>query len=305
MTTWFAVILILNLVVTAVYLIVMLLHRKTLHRSCILKAVVMLLCPVVAPICFFIAFLFWILSRQSVDLEDVIFSKARVKTFNVPEEHKEMNIVSMEDALVVSDRENLRTLMMNIVGNDSSDSLAVIRKGLRADDSETSHYAASVLQDKLGVYRRHVQDTFLLIQNIEIEEEEDIEKRADQAAELLEYMIPMLKRDVFGEMEKKEFVRKLDILGDYFAASEKKWFDVYTCDDVFHIALEADEDSIAEKWCSRLIEEYPDSENSYVCRLHLYYKQGRRDEFRETMDALRKSDIVVGAQLLEWIRIFG
>lgn len=305
MTTWFIVTLVLNLLVVAVYLIVMLLHSKTMKRSSVLKAIVMLICPVAAPFCFLIAYLFWILSRQSVDLEDVIFSKERVATYNVPEEHKEMNVVSMEDALVVSDRENLRNLMMNVVGNDTGDSLAVIRKGLRANDSETAHYAASVLQEKLGVYRRYVQDAFLALKNAEAKTKEDIDNRAAQSADLLEYMIPMLKRDVFGEMEKKEFVRKLDALGEFLTASDKKWLDIYTCDDVFHIALDADEDTIAEKWCGRLIETYPDSQSAYACRLHLYYKQGRREEFRETMDELKKSEVVVDAQLLEWIRIFG
>lgn len=305
MTTWFIVTLILNLLVVVVYLVVMLLHSKATKRSSVLKAIVMLVCPVTAPICFLIAYLFWILSRQSVDLEDVIFSKERVTTYHVPEEQKEMNVVSMEDALIVSDRENLRDLMMNVVGNDTGDSLGVIRKGLRANDSETAHYAASVLQDKLGAYRRYVQDTFLLVTNTEAKTNEDIDKRAAQAADLLEYMIPMLKRDVFGEMEQKEYVYKLDALGELLAGSDQSWLDIYTCDDVFHIALNANEDAIAEKWCGRLIEAYPDSQNAYACRLHLYYKQGRREEFRKTMDELKKSEVVVDAQLLEWIRIFG
>ena len=305
MTAWFIVALILNLIVVAVYLFVTVFRRKNNRNSCVLKAIVMLLCPIAAPACFLIAYIFWLFSRQSVDLEDVIFSKERVTTYKVPEEQKEMNVVSMEDALIVSDRENLRNLMMNVVGENNNDSLAVIRKGLLADDSETAHYAASVLQDKLGVFRRHVQDTFLYLQRMEVQTEEDIDMRVDQAADLLEYMIPMMKRDVFGEVEKKEMVQKLDVLCGFCAASERKWLDVYMCDDVFHVALDANEDAIAEKWCSHLIEKYPESQSAYACRLHLYYKQGRRDEFRETMDALKKSEVVVDAQLLEWIRIFG
>ena len=300
MTTWFVVTLIVNLLVVAAYLIVQHLKHKTTRRSCLLKAGVMLLCPVAGPVCFFAAYLVWILFRQSADLEDVIFSKERVKTYRVPEEHKEMNVVSMEDALVVSGRENLRNLMMNVVCEDNGESLAVISKGLRSDDSETSHYAASVLQDKLGAYRRHVQNACLLLQ-----ETEDAEERAEQAAELLEYMIPMLKRGVFGAVELSGFVQKADELAQIVAESEKKWLDVYAYDDLFHIAVEANEDEIAQKWCARLTAEYPNTQNAYACRLHLYYKQGRREEFRETLEALKKSDVVVEAQLLEWIRIFG
>jgi hypothetical protein len=260
----------------------------------------MIICPVIGPVCFFVAYLVWLLSRQRVDLEDVIFSKARVKTYRIPEEGKEMNMVSMEDALVVSDRENLRNLMMNVVCEDTGEALTVISKGLRADDSETSHYAASVLQDKLGAYRRHVQTAYIQLQNTE-----DTEARCAQAKELLEYMIPMLTRGVLGSVELSAFVKKADELAEIVAASEEKWLDAYTHDDLFHIAIAADEDAIAEKWSSRLTANYPNTQNAYTCRLHLYYKQGRREEFRETLAELKQSDVVVDAQLLEWIRIFG
>ena len=71
------------------------------------------------------------------------------------------------------------------------------------------------------------------------------------------------------------------------------------------VVVEANEEAIAEKWCDRLMAEYPQTHNAYACRLHLCYKQGRREEFRETMEALKRSDVVVDAQLLEWIRVFG
>jgi hypothetical protein len=299
MTTWLVITLILNLVIVAAYLIVQLLLGKNARKSCFLKAGVMLLCPAIGPACFFVAYLVWLFSRKSADLEDVIFSKERVTTYKVPEENKEMNVVSMADALVVSDRENLRNLMMNVVCDDDGEALAVIRQGLQSDDSETSHYAASVLQDKLGAYRRRVQADFLQLLEVE-----DKEARATQAAKLLEYMIPMLKRGVFGVAELSGFVKKADTLAEIIAASKETWIDVYTFDDLFHIAMEAKEEAIAEKWCNCLTAAYPDTPNAYSCRLHLYYQQGRREEFKETMEELKQSNVVVDSQLLEWIRTF-
>ena len=300
MTTWFVIMLALNLVIVVAYLIVQLLLRRSVRKSCFLKAGVMLLCPIIGPACFFVAYLVWILSRQSADLEDVIFSKERVATYKVPEENKEMNVVSMADALIVSDRENLRKLMMNVVCDDDGEALGVISQGLQSDDSETSHYAASVLQDKLGAYRRRVQTEFLQLQEVE-----DKEVRATQAAKLLEYMIPMLKRGAFGAVELSGFTQKADVLVDMITSSEETWLDAYTYDDLFHVAMEAKEEAIAEKWCNRLMAEYPNTQNAYTCRLHLYYTQGRRMEFRNTMVELKQSDVVIDAQLLEWIRVFG
>ena len=49
--------------------------------------------------------------RQEVDLEDVIFSKERIKTHLKADEERERNMVPIEEALAVSDRKNLRMLV--------------------------------------------------------------------------------------------------------------------------------------------------------------------------------------------------
>ena len=64
--------------------------------------------------------------RQEVDLEDVIFSKERIKTHLKADEERERNMVPIEEALAVSDRKNLRMLMMNVIRGDLKDSLESI-----------------------------------------------------------------------------------------------------------------------------------------------------------------------------------
>lgn len=297
---WFVIVLGLNVLIVVCYLIANALRSKAQRRSCFLKAFCMFVCPIAGPVYFLIAYLFECASQKDVHIEDVIFSKDRVVSYRAPEEEKERNVVSLADAIAVSDRENLRKLMMQVVCDDDGASLAVISKGLYADDSEISHYAATVLQEKLGVYRRYVQSAFLRLQGVR-----NAEARAAQAAELLDYMIPMLKRGVFGAVEQSSLVQKMDTVAETLLTTDKSRLDIYIYDDLFHIALNANEDGIAEKWCNRLVAEYPGMVNAYSCRLHLYYKQGRHEEFRETMEELKKSDVVVDAHLLEWIRLFG
>ena len=50
-----------------------------------------------------------------MDLEDVIFSKERVKTHLRADEEREGNLVPIEEALAISDKDSLRTLVMNVV----------------------------------------------------------------------------------------------------------------------------------------------------------------------------------------------
>lgn len=70
-------------------------------------------------------------------------------------------MVSLEEALEVTDKKSLRTLMLNVIRGDYQNSLASINLALNSEDSETAHYALSILQDVLNrfpevKYRRNI-----------------------------------------------------------------------------------------------------------------------------------------------------
>ena len=103
--------------------------------------------------------------RQAVDLEDVIFSKERVQT------HLESGRGAggatwrrWKNRLAVSDKRNMRMLMLNVIRGDMQKSLESITMALNSEDSETSHYAASVLRDELNDFRSNVQKMYTQMQ---------------------------------------------------------------------------------------------------------------------------------------------
>ena len=57
----------------------------------------------------------------------------------------------LEESLAVSDKRNMRMLMLNVIRGDMQKSLESITMALNSEDSETSHYAASVLRDELNI----------------------------------------------------------------------------------------------------------------------------------------------------------
>lgn len=296
----FIIVLIINVLIVLGYLVVMILMKRESKRSFLVKAAVMFLCPVAGPLCVLFSYLLYLLlSWVNVDLEDVIFSKERVKTYSFPDEEKEKNLVPLEDAIAVSDKGSLRRLMMDVVKDDQGESLTAISRGLYAEDTETSHYAASVLQEKLGLYRRNVQTAFMKLQ-----ETEDVQERAVSAVELLDYMTPMLKRGVFGTVEQRGHIQTMDTVAEILLEADKNRMTGNYYEELCHLALDVDEDAIAEKWCNRLVEQYPEMLIAYTCRLHMYFKQGLNEQFRETLDELKKANVVIDAKTLELIRIF-
>ena len=104
----FCMLLLINTVVAIVYVIGNCLVRREEKKTDILmKGIIMFLCPVVGPLFFFAGLVFnKVFFRQNVDLEDVIFSKERVKTHLRADEEREGNLVPIEEARAISDKDN-------------------------------------------------------------------------------------------------------------------------------------------------------------------------------------------------------
>ena len=90
--------------------------KKENRRTYLIRFIVMVLCPVIGPFYFLISYLVYItIFRQSIDLEDVVFSKERVKTRLKADEERERDMVPLEEALAVSDKKSVRMLMLNVI----------------------------------------------------------------------------------------------------------------------------------------------------------------------------------------------
>ncbi len=147
-----------NTLVTIVYCVVSSLRMRR-DPGLAARCIVMLLCPCVGPVYFGLC---WVLRtlffHKPVDLTDVIFTKDREKTLLKADEAGESGIVPVEDAVTVVDKQNARVAMLEVLRHDIRKSLSSIFVALDSEDSEISHYAASMLQSELGKFRVGVQE---------------------------------------------------------------------------------------------------------------------------------------------------
>lgn len=272
--------------------------KRRLKKSHIFILIVMLICPVVGPLFFLPACLWYkLFFSEPVDLDDVIFSKERVKASVRAEEEQERNMVSLEEAIEVTNESDLRNLMMNIVKGDIRKSLASISLALNSEDTETAHYAASVLQDALNDFRMTVEKQKKLI------EEGGADKTA-YADMLLNYMNDVLKQKVFTDMEQKSYVAEMDYVGEVLYAEAPDAMSIEQMEALILRLLEIENFIDCEKWCERAKEKYPNTLAAYTCRLKLYFSSGQREKFFETIEELKHSPVVVDRETLELIRVF-
>lgn len=268
------------------------------RRAFLIKFFVMLLCPVIGPLFFIISYLLdKILFWTAPDLEDVIFSKDRVKIQLKADEERVRNMVPLEEALAINEKKDLRTVMMNMVKGEIQDSLAAIALALDSEDSESSHYAASVMTDELNEFRRRVQAL-----SWEILQEEEDETEYEEM--LIDYMNQVLKLRIFTIIEQRRFVHIMADTAEKLRQKDQSKLKEEQYESVCLRLLDIEDYTDSEKWCAWLAEQYPERLSAYTCRLKLYFTLQNKEAFFTTLNDLKKSDVVIDRETLELIRVF-
>ncbi|MCI8441534.1 MAG: hypothetical protein HFG27_03250 [Provencibacterium sp.] len=308
----FLILLVVNTLVALLYLLWMVLvdvpvmqkkdpNGEQMHdnrRTFLIKFLVMLLCPVVGPLFFlFSHILYLVFFPTAMDLDDVIFSKERVKIQLKADEERGRNMVPMEEALLVNGAKDMRLVMMNTLKGEVNASLATIAMALNSEDSESSHYAASVLSDGLNDFRLQVQKLLAAMED-EPQEETGCEEL------LIDYMNGILCQQIFTRIEQANLVRKMAEIAEKLYQKNPARLDGDRYENICLRLLEIEDFETSEKWCLRLTEQHPDQLCAFTCRLKLYFTSKNREAFFETLSALKSSEVVIDNETLELIRIF-
>lgn len=294
----FWLLLLLNFIIVIVYVVWNILRKEENQRGFIIRTIVMLCCPVIGP-CFFLLghILFLTVFSDTVDLEDVIFSKERVKTYLHADEERERNVVPLEEAIEITDKENLRNLMLNIVRGDVNQSLSKVAMALDGEDTETAHYAASVLQDTLNDFRNKVQKFREAM-------EKDEEQQVEYATKLIEYMDGYLKQHVLTDLEQKTYVHIMDEACELIYQKETLRLLNVHYETVAVRLLEIRDFEKSQKWCERAVYHHPNTLSTYTMQLKLYFTSNQKDKFFSVLEDLRSSSVVIDKETLEMIRVF-
>ncbi len=273
-------------------------NKKRDRKSYVICGIIMLLCPLTGPVFFCLAHAFYrAFFFEPVDLDGVIFSKERVRTFIRADEESERNMVPLEEAIEVATTDELRNLMMNIVRGDIRKSLATISLALNSEDTETAHYAASVLQDALNDFRATVQQEFKKLKT-------DGENVAAPAGMLIDYMNQVLRQKVLTDVEQIDYVKILDEVCEILYEKEKERMTSAHFEAVSLRLLEVEEYELCLKWCERAVYQYPNTLATYTCQLKLFFNSGQKERFFEVLNELKHSSIVIDSETLELIRVF-
>ena len=298
----FLIVVIINCLIAAVYLLWYLVFKRDQdnRKQYIMHTVIMVLCPVIGPLFFLCGFLkYHFLVFGDRDLSDVEFRKSRHKPRLKADEERERNIVPVEEAILISDKEKKRKNMLNVLLGETDEALSSIAMALNSDDSEVAHYAASFLQSKLDLFRENVRRAMQIIQEKESREESCTE----DILALIRYMEQLLKQKVLTQLEQTDYVGQMEGLCQKVYDMAKDQIDPICYSGICRLLIDLKAYDRAEVWGERFAAQYPDQLQAYKLRMRLYFEMEEKDKFFETLDQLKSSNVVIDNQTLKLIRM--
>ncbi len=272
-------------------------YKKGEFTFYFLQFIFMILTPLIGPVFLILSWLIQkIFFRKEVNLRELSFRKDMLHTILHPDEDKERNVVPVKEALLVSDTQDKRRVMLNVLKGEYEKSLTVITDALENPDTEISHYAASVITEVKSQFKVTVQTM-----------QEQLKDYPDDPAMkvmLIDYIHEFLGKNVLSEIEAMTYITiYLNLMEELFVQDANSITGTMYKDIIYHLMASGQKDK-AELWAKRALELRPADLDTYKGVLKYYYEVGNKNVFYNVLGQLKASDIVLDRETLDIVRFF-
>lgn len=295
---WIVVpILIINTLIALVILIYGILNPKGRRCEFITFSVLVLFCPVAMPIFLAATRLIEMPSkRKEVDMSDISFNKQREDIDAIPDYSTELNYVSLQDAMRLSSVSELRRLLINVMKYNPQMSLTSVAEAMNSPDTETSHFAASAIQDALSEFRATAQKLITEMQAYP----EDVEINLMA----LEYIFHGLMLRIMTPIEQQAYIYTENTVAENLF-QHNIWFMTATHYlQMTELMISIPDFDLAERWVRRAMEYRPRELDTYKARLRFYFARGSRKEFFDCLEEFKGTTVKADQEMLELIRLY-
>lgn len=213
-------------------------------------------------------------------------------TKEIIEREKELDIIPIEEALVVSEYTTRRKVMLDVLKKDAIQYMDVIKMAILNDDTETSHFAVTAV---LEVKRKLT----LALQTFSVEFEKkpnDTYIASSYAQVLKEYM----KSGFLDQQTLKKYkYTYIQVLGQLIDNGSG---DTSIFEEKMKVEIELQEFTVAEKTGLMYLEEFPNLENPYICLLNYYFTTKSKKKMQLVIDELMNSSVQFSNRALTIVR---
>lgn len=238
----------------------------------------------------------YIIRRRNVDMSDVSFSQEREKLILPPNKEAEMNYVPIYDAIAVSDTANLRKLLLDTMLGNTKRKLSSVAIAMNSNDTESSHYAATMIMDALSKLRPAAQDMVARMKKFP----EDVEMNLLA----FDFIYEFLGLKIMSEIEQAAYIYTLDDVAENLF-THNLWYMTAThylkLTDLF---ISVKDYGMAKKWCLRAEKYRPHMLDTYKAKLHLLFNQQNYKDFLQCLKSLKNSETLVDDEIIDLFRTY-
>jgi len=194
---------------------------------------------------------------------------------------KEINTVPLEDSLNYSDNKSKRAYLIYILKKDFISHIKGLKKAIKSQDTETSHYAASALMEIKKQFE-------ILMANVG----EKYKNDKDNIGVIQEYAGTLKKYLKSGIADKIDYYNYLEkyseILSELLSRHIKD--EVYFVDKI-NCDLELRDYESAEYFGKKFFEYFPNSEKPYLALMKVYFLSRNTKSFANVSKVLKHRKI--------------
>lgn len=196
---------------------------------------------------------------------------------------KEVNYVSVEEALLLNDSTIKRRLIMDTAKEDAYEYINFLKLAMQDRDMETSHYAASIVMEVNRELQNVIQSAVVLY-----------EKDKTDVQNILFYG-EIVGRYYNSGLLEEHGARKYGLL--YSRLLEELINLEYMTESIFEDKIETDmnlgEHRNLKSWIHQYQERYPESEKPYLLMMKYYYITHDQEGIKKTLEQLQSSHVNV------------
>ena len=292
----FLLILLINALLSLAYLIYMG-SKKQIERGILIGAV-MLIMPVGGPLMIFFSYLCFLLLKHTkaayIDPAELSFRKEKIRIIEGDSLQRGINKVPIEEALLESDSESTRRVLLDVLKVDFESSIPILMKAIENEDSEVSHYASAAISDVLSKFKKHQKEI----------DEQYREHMEDE--ELLtayrKYVYKYLAYHIFPKTEETHY---LELCSELMEQAYKLFSSIEPEDyeNWIKLLVEYDKQGQAKEWLRRMQKAYPDNLSTYKAELQYCYRFEHQN-FGKCLQKMKDSQIMLDEDTLELVRFF-
>jgi len=230
--------------------------------------------------------------RYMAELDEDILIKGE-DIFEKVNKRKELDVVPIEEALLVNDHATRRKIMIEVLKDDATRFLDVVKSAVENEDTETSHYAVSAIMEvkrKLALTIRKLSD--------ELERNPDnISVACDYRNALKTYMDSgFMDENTLADYRNKYIDVLQTIISGHHGDTGNDYAEKIRCE------VESANYTGAEQTGLAYLHRYPNREDPYLRMIRFYYTINSPAALQKMIQAVKDSEVVLTNRGIKIVR---